>query len=593
MNHKYSTFVLLGLFVFAASFIVLGELVSDEISYGLCPDANINDGEVWLIVGYNNVWNCTRFDNSVFNISVNNVTVYVNSTNYWGDYYFEDYNLTNLGLWTLGPGNNISTIHPLILNQSLTINNWSRVKRDLLVDRRFSNLGYTYLENNTFISGDLQVSNFDHCESSIFEGSDILCGTPSPSRTSTYVKGSSIYFTNSVLGGGTGIPPVATMNNIFGEDTIDGFKHNSTFNFSVYQGYITDTDFLYGPAFELLATPDNNNTHIWINGSIESTKNITAQTYYGDGSHLTGITIPAGYNPNNDTIVNTTNGLSVNTTKYLLWTNASKTARLDATVNISTDYMYIGDAQSSLVSTSTGASSDKVVIYKNNPGATSRALLVLMNFNSSSNANLPTSGLNSFVWHNGDGSSTRIADFGGFAAGRYLAILNGNGGVSRGGGVSAKGLDNRGSTFRSSGFSYDYNAEGCVVSTQNITTCVNYDYTPHQDTSTGVIQNAIGAYVREQTVGTVTNKEIFLENGGGVFFRNLNDENLYISSPENNNLTIHASDTTNIDSILRLTPRSSAPTGNLGDIYVDSDSNELCFYDGSSWTGLKAGGACA
>ena len=23
------------------------------------------------------------------------------------------------------------------------------------------------------------------------------------------------------------------------------------------------------------------------------------------------------------------------------------------------------------------------------------------------------------------------------------------------------------------------------------------------------------------------------------------------------------------------------------------DSNELCFYDGSSWTGLKTGGACS
>jgi len=49
-----------------------------------------------------------------------------------------------------------------------------------------------------------------------------------------------------------------------------------------------------------------------------------------------------------------------------------------------------------------------------------------------------------------------------------------------------------------------------------------------------------------------------------------------------------------IDDILRLNPRSSAPgSPALGEIYVDSDTNELCFYDGSSWTGLKAGGACA
>jgi len=49
-----------------------------------------------------------------------------------------------------------------------------------------------------------------------------------------------------------------------------------------------------------------------------------------------------------------------------------------------------------------------------------------------------------------------------------------------------------------------------------------------------------------------------------------------------------------INDILRLNPRSSAPSSPvLGEIYADSDTNELCFYDGSSWTGLKAGGVCA
>jgi len=49
-----------------------------------------------------------------------------------------------------------------------------------------------------------------------------------------------------------------------------------------------------------------------------------------------------------------------------------------------------------------------------------------------------------------------------------------------------------------------------------------------------------------------------------------------------------------IDDVLRIEPRATAPSSPaLGDIYVDSTTNELCFYDGTSWTGLKAAGACA
>ncbi len=49
-----------------------------------------------------------------------------------------------------------------------------------------------------------------------------------------------------------------------------------------------------------------------------------------------------------------------------------------------------------------------------------------------------------------------------------------------------------------------------------------------------------------------------------------------------------------INDVMRLEPRSSAPSGaSVGDLYVDSDTKEICFYDGASWTGLKAGGACA
>ncbi len=52
--------------------------------------------------------------------------------------------------------------------------------------------------------------------------------------------------------------------------------------------------------------------------------------------------------------------------------------------------------------------------------------------------------------------------------------------------------------------------------------------------------------------------------------------------------TLSITDTMNIE------PRATAPTGAiLGDIYVDSDTNELCFYNGSAWTGIVAAGACS
>ncbi len=52
--------------------------------------------------------------------------------------------------------------------------------------------------------------------------------------------------------------------------------------------------------------------------------------------------------------------------------------------------------------------------------------------------------------------------------------------------------------------------------------------------------------------------------------------------------------TLHVNDLMRLEPRSSAPSSPaLGDIYTDSDSNELCFYNGSSWTGLVAAGECS
>jgi len=48
-----------------------------------------------------------------------------------------------------------------------------------------------------------------------------------------------------------------------------------------------------------------------------------------------------------------------------------------------------------------------------------------------------------------------------------------------------------------------------------------------------------------------------------------------------------------IKDILRIEPRSSSPQNNeLGDIYVDSDSNELCFYNSTNFVGLVDNGVC-
>ena len=52
--------------------------------------------------------------------------------------------------------------------------------------------------------------------------------------------------------------------------------------------------------------------------------------------------------------------------------------------------------------------------------------------------------------------------------------------------------------------------------------------------------------------------------------------------------------TLHIDDLMRIQPRSTAPSSPaLGDVYVDSDTNELCFYNGTVWVGLVAAGACS
>ncbi len=49
-----------------------------------------------------------------------------------------------------------------------------------------------------------------------------------------------------------------------------------------------------------------------------------------------------------------------------------------------------------------------------------------------------------------------------------------------------------------------------------------------------------------------------------------------------------------IDAVLRLVPRSSAPTASEGKLYVDSDSHALCYYNSTDWIDItRNGGACA
>ena len=51
---------------------------------------------------------------------------------------------------------------------------------------------------------------------------------------------------------------------------------------------------------------------------------------------------------------------------------------------------------------------------------------------------------------------------------------------------------------------------------------------------------------------------------------------------------------TTIYDIMNINPTAGAPANPvLGDVYVDSTTNEFCFYDGAAWTGLRNGGACA
>ncbi len=85
-----------------------------------------------------------------------------------------------------------------------------------------------------------------------------------------------------------------------------------------------------------------------------------------------------------------------------------------------------------------------------------------------------------------------------------------------------------------------------------------------------------GAFVAAGPGGS-PNSGMFVRYGGNV--------GIGTSSPQR---SLHIND------VLRLEPRAAAPSAAaLGDIYVDNDTNEFCFYNGTAWKGIANGGACA
>ncbi len=93
--------------------------------------------------------------------------------------------------------------------------------------------------------------------------------------------------------------------------------------------------------------------------------------------------------------------------------------------------------------------------------------------------------------------------------------------------------------------------------------------------------------------GNFTNGSILFSNTSGVL---IEDQSSLYWDNVNKRLGVGTNipqRTVHISDLMRLEPRSAAPSSpSLGDIYVDSDTNELCFFDGSSWVGLVAAGAC-
>lgn len=67
-----------------------------------------------------------------------------------------------------------------------------------------------------------------------------------------------------------------------------------------------------------------------------------------------------------------------------------------------------------------------------------------------------------------------------------------------------------------------------------------------------------------------------------------------LTANENTILGDTTDDKVTINDLIGLVPRDSAPVSPiLGDIYVDSTTSELCFYDGTAWQGIISNAECA
>lgn len=64
------------------------------------------------------------------------------------------------------------------------------------------------------------------------------------------------------------------------------------------------------------------------------------------------------------------------------------------------------------------------------------------------------------------------------------------------------------------------------------------------------------------------------------------------STETNTSLNVNIGGSATINDVLSLTPQSSAPAGNFGDLYVD-DSNALCFHNNTDWVLIGGTGTCS
>jgi len=135
--------------------------------------------------------------------------------------------------------------------------------------------------------------------------------------------------------------------------------------------------------------------------------------------------------------------------------------------------------------------------------------------------------------------------------------------------------------------SYNLDIVGQTYASQGFITANNQGYGIKRNS--GTIQDVMILDTGDdiQIGSSVLSNDIKLRSSSGNLVTVLTTGNVGIgtTTPVRN---VHIKDT------MRLEPRSSAPTSaSLGDLYVDSDSFELCMYNSTAWVGLSNGGTCS